>query len=187
MAISPPSDIVLDVARAAGPDAVAAARSELLRKAGDAGKGFTMAEAAPARPTTAPPLTRMASAEPLPDASRKFEAMVLQTFISSMLPKNAEGTYGQGVAGDMWKSMMAEKLAGVVAERGGIGIAAHVLGDFQMDGEERQPIAGISPSAGMTGAGPGAVAGALVDQIQRQMTREIGSFAAPAETGLFKD
>ncbi len=32
--------------------------------------------------------------------------MVLQTFIQNMLPKNTEGVYGEGLSGDMWKSMM---------------------------------------------------------------------------------
>ena len=31
--------------------------------------------------------------------------------MQAMLPKDAETVYGKGVAGDMWKSMMAEKLA----------------------------------------------------------------------------
>lgn len=187
MAISPPSDIVLDVARAAEPDAVAAARAELLRKAGSSGKTFSIAEMdAPRNTGVAQPLTRMASAESLPEASKKFEAMVLQTFIGSMMPKNAESTYGQGIAGEMWKSQMAEKIADVVAERGGIGIARHVMGDFEMDGEKKLAVAGVSQSVGFTGAQPGAIAGALVDQIERQLAREIGTAAKP-ETGLFKD
>jgi len=189
LAISPPSDIVLDVARAAEPDAVAAARAELLRKAGSAGKTFSIAETSESsRPASvAQPLTRMASAESLPEASKKFEAMVLQTFIGSMMPKNAESTYGEGIAGEMWKSQMAEKIADVVAERGGIGIARHIMGDFQMEGDTKVPVAGVSQSVGFTGAEPGAVADALVDQIERQLAREIGAPARPAATGLFKD
>lgn len=187
MAISPPSDIVLDVARAAEPDAVATARAELLRKAGDLGKTFAVDNATPAGPAAPASLTRMASAESLPDMSKKFEAMVLQTFIGSMMPKNAESTYGKGVAGDMWKSMMAEKVADVVAERGGIGIARYLTADFQMDGDKKVPVAGVSAAPGTSGATPGAIAGALVEQIERQLAREIGAAARPAATGLFKD
>lgn len=58
-----------------------------------------------------------------PDAAQKFESFVLQTFIQEMLPKNAEGVFGSGIAGDFWRSMMAEKMAEQVAERGDLGIA----------------------------------------------------------------
>ena len=56
--------------------------------------------------------------------------MVLQTFIQNMLPKDGEAVYGKGMAGDMWKSLMAEKMAQVMAERGGIGIADRMLGQY---------------------------------------------------------
>lgn len=61
-----------------------------------------------------------------PDAAQKFEAFVLQTFIQEMMPDTPEGVYGSGVAGDFWKSMMSEKIAEQVAERGSIGIADYV-------------------------------------------------------------
>ncbi len=55
--------------------------------------------------------------------------MVLQTFIQNMLPKDGAAVYGKGMAGEMWKSMLAEKVARCVAERGGIGIADRMLGE----------------------------------------------------------
>lgn len=61
-----------------------------------------------------------------PDAAQKFEAFVLQTFIQEMMPDTAEGVYGSGIAGDFWKSMMSEKIAEQVAERGSVGIADYV-------------------------------------------------------------
>ncbi len=60
------------------------------------------------------------------DVPKEFEAFVLQTFIQDMLPKNAEGVYGTGIAGDIWRSMLSEQLANEVADRGGIGIADQV-------------------------------------------------------------
>lgn len=57
------------------------------------------------------------------DAAQKFEAFVLQTFIQEMMPKDAEGVFGSGVSGDFWRSLMAEKIAEQVAERGDLGIA----------------------------------------------------------------
>jgi Rod binding domain-containing protein len=60
---------------------------------------------------------------------KDFEAFVLQSFLQEMLPKKAEGVYGSGIAGDVWRSMLAEKLAFEVTERGGIGIADQVRAD----------------------------------------------------------
>lgn len=60
------------------------------------------------------------------DAAQKFEAFVLQTFIQEMMPKESEAVYGSGIAGDFWKSMMSEKIAEQVAERGSVGIADYV-------------------------------------------------------------
>ena len=58
---------------------------------------------------------------------RNFEAMVLQNFVQSMMPKDAEEVYGEGTTGDYWKSMMAEQIAKEIAAGGGIGIADHML------------------------------------------------------------
>ena len=46
----------------------------------------------------------------LPETYRKFEAMVLQNFIKTMLPESEE-VYGKGASGEIWKGMMAEKIA----------------------------------------------------------------------------
>lgn len=53
----------------------------------------------------------------------QFEAFVLQSFIQSMMPEKASEIYGEGTAGEVWKSMLAEKMAKQIAEHGGIGIA----------------------------------------------------------------
>lgn len=61
-----------------------------------------------------------------PDAAQKFEAFVLQSFIQEMMPDTAEDVFGSGISGDFWKSMMSEKIAEQVAERGSVGIADYV-------------------------------------------------------------
>lgn len=63
------------------------------------------------------------------EAHEQFEAMVLTNFVQSMLPTDAESIFGEGTAGDMWKSMMAKEIATVMAKAGGIGIAASLSGD----------------------------------------------------------
>lgn len=102
------------------PD-IAAARADLARRPGATAAAFSVGE----KGTGTPAESGKAA---VPESFKRFEAMVLQTFIQNMLPKDGAAVYGKGMAGDMWKSMLAEKVAGVVAERGGIGIAERMLG-----------------------------------------------------------
>ncbi|MBS1180717.1 MAG: hypothetical protein H6Q99_597 [Proteobacteria bacterium] len=164
MAISPPSDIILDVARAADPERLKVATAKLDRLSETAGTAF--ADLMPAVSDTGDALTALADAAPVVDpapsapfdlhrarlrlqnetavASRvddavaavgdrrakaleSFEAMVLSTFVGSMLPEGAEGVYGSGTAGDVWKSMLSDQLGRQMARAGGIGIADHLV------------------------------------------------------------
>ena len=78
------------------------------------------------------------------DVPKEFEAFVLQTFIQEMLPKDAEGVYGTGIAGDIWRSMLSEKLAFEVAERGGLGIADQVRDSQAIKGMQQPGVTGGS-------------------------------------------
>lgn len=51
-----------------------------------------------------------------------------------MMPKDAETVYGKGLSGDMWQSLLAEKIAEQVTRRGGIGIAAQLARDYSVHG-----------------------------------------------------
>jgi peptidoglycan hydrolase FlgJ len=87
------------------------------------------------------------------DVPKEFEAFVLQSFIQEMLPKKAEDVYGKGVSGDIWRSMLAEKLAAEVTERGGLGIAD------QVRAEQIRKSANVLPGALVeANAAPGAEA-----------------------------
>jgi hypothetical protein len=127
--------------------------------------------------TAAPrlPAANGVSAAPAPklgkvDAPEQFEAFVLQSFIQEMLPKNAEGVFGGGIAGNIWKSMLAEKLGFEVAQRGSLGIAAMVRGngadETRAQGEALRAASGLSNqllTLSMSGAGHSAtVPGAAV-------------------------
>lgn len=127
MAISPPSDLVLDVVRAADPAKVRQAHRNLLDKS--AAGAQTAFDLASGRPVGAD--VRAGDADSVPQSYRDFEAMVLQTFIQSMLPTDASNTFGEGTAGDMWKGMMAEQLGRVLADGGGVGIARQLAEDAQ--------------------------------------------------------
>lgn len=122
MPIAPPSQIGLDVLRPPALPEIAAARAELARRPNGAVAEFSVSDKGD---TTAPAETGKPVA---PETFKRFEAMVLQSFIQNMLPKDGAAVYGKGMAGDMWKAMLAEKVAAVVAERGGIGIADRMLG-----------------------------------------------------------
>lgn len=179
MAISPPSDIVLDVAQAVGKPDLEAARARL-------------ADASAARRASGATFSLMEGAErkaerpagPEGKAYVQFEAMVLRNFMETMLPKENEAVYGKGLAGDMWKSLMAEQLANVVAERGGIGISDRVLGDYYMDGEARVPVAGVSQGQEHeTLSTQTMLSQALVQEIQRNVIMDKQQDGVPGLPG----
>jgi hypothetical protein len=140
MAVSLPSDIVLDVVKAADPAKYQAATKRLSELSGPTGAtefanvfnavGSRSAAGIPLDPhavkTAFHNQTTLAAGRK-DNAHEQFEAFVLQTFVESMMPKDAESVFGKGTAGSIWKSMMAEQMAGQLAKAGGIGIAAHIL------------------------------------------------------------
>jgi len=169
LAISPPSDIVLDVARAAGPADIAEARAALTKRAGGSSAPFTVSET-PMLSRTTMDKTESGDATKF----KRFEAMVLQTFIQNMLPKDTEGVYGKGLAGDMWKSQLAEHIADVMAERGGIGIARSMLADHYLDGKRKVPIGPVSGGPEKTEIDrQTALSTSLVQEMERRMTRSM--------------
>jgi peptidoglycan hydrolase FlgJ len=145
MAISPPSDIVMDVVNAADPTRVQEAQEKLRTQTATLAaarltrqdQGFATDVASLDKAvgmrldrTNAPHSldTKSVSSESqTPETYRKFEAMVLQNFLKYMMPNDSEDVYGKGMAGDIWKSMSAEQIANSIAKRGGIGIADHMM------------------------------------------------------------
>lgn len=128
MAINPPGDIVLDVINAADPSRLEVAQAKL--KAGQAtleaqrlastDKSFNATIAKEhIRDDTR---LNVEHKKEIPAPYRKFEAMVLSNFLKTMMP-DSEEIYGKGATGEIWKGMMAEKLADEISKNGGIGIA----------------------------------------------------------------
>nr|WP_292559494.1 rod-binding protein [Mesorhizobium sp.] len=172
MAISPPSDIVMDVARAADPADIETARAALAKRVGGAAGTFSLDTAAS---VDAGSILSRATADKAAAATdpankfKKFEAMVLQTFIQNMLPKDTEGVYGKGLAGDMWKSQLAERVADVMAERGGIGIAKSMLADHYLEGKRVVPVGPVSGGLEKTEIDQqNSLSTSLVHQLQRK-------------------
>jgi peptidoglycan hydrolase FlgJ len=89
---------------------------------------------ATARPTGADPAGRALPYNMVSQTSKsgelkpaqQFEAFVLQSFVEPMLPKDDSSYFGEGTAGSIWKSMLAERIGAEMAVAGGIGIAAMV-------------------------------------------------------------
>lgn len=142
MALKLDTDLVLDVVRAASPQKVAEAR-KALGSTGAAKADFLAEIGLENEPALPKALTAMPAVKIPETPAQKFEAYVLQTFIEAMLPKNNEAVFGTGFAGDMWKSMLAEQVAGTLAEDGRLGIANRLLGDFTRTEDKLQPIAGV--------------------------------------------
>lgn len=138
MAISPPSDLVLDVVRAADPTQVQEAQAKLksnraafeATSLAEAGAGFQAAVGILNRDTVAGKAAEGVSAvgaKAVPEHLRKFETMVLQNFVKSMMPAESEDIYGKGTAGEMWRGMMADQLGEALGKGGGIGIAESLV------------------------------------------------------------
>ncbi len=124
MSIQPPSDIVLDVAQAADPLKSMAATQKLMRAAASdpSEQGFgdvmenvsaPMADAANAQSRLGFMSVGSGSAHPGPvDAKTKaykgLEALVFQNLFETTLPHDE--SLGTGMAGDVWRSMLAEQL-----------------------------------------------------------------------------
>lgn len=148
LSIQTATDLILDVVRAADP--AVAQKAEAMLEAASVRKS----EAAARTPAferqllassdpSALPLAKVLDAieartesgagaqmvDKTEETYRKFEAMILQKFIGSMLPQDSEELYGKGTAGEIWKGMMAEQLGAVLAKGGGIGIADRMLAD----------------------------------------------------------
>jgi hypothetical protein len=138
MTVAPVSnDLIAEVMKAADPAAqrVAATRLERMVPAGEANFAsvvageFAAGQAAQSAKSTpisggeiasTPIIRKTEGSNPV---YRKFEAFVLQMFVETMLPKDAEDVFGKGTAGNIWRSMLAEQIGNEMAKGNGVGIA----------------------------------------------------------------
>jgi hypothetical protein len=58
-----------------------------------------------------------------------------------MLPKNATNVYGKGTAGEVWRSMLAERIGEELAKSGQVGVAE------RLESSARQPIPATSEAS----------------------------------------
>lgn len=156
MAIQPPSDIILDVARNADStrEAAAVRRLEALAAGETSGGNFAStldklsAPQKPSGPTANAALTfrahgAMASAKSgdrSAQVAQDFEASLLGSLVNEMMPNEAPSLYGQGVGGDVWKSMFAEQIAHQLAKSGTLGLARRLFATHPIESLRGHPL-----------------------------------------------
>jgi hypothetical protein len=145
MTVAPVRDLISEVMAAADPAAQRIAASKLERMAPTADRDFaaTMDQTIDAGAldqiagtgldgggSAATTAIDSAGHAPIIKASsgnsavyRKFEAFILQMFVESMLPKEANEVFGKGTAGSVWRSMLAEQIGNEMSKGNGLGIA----------------------------------------------------------------
>lgn len=133
MSIQPPSDIVLDVAQAADPvkSLAAAQRLTKLSPSDGAGDGFSgvLENLAPLTDNSASLRSRLnvmggsgssAATDARTKAYKGLEALIFQNLFETTLPHDT--SLGPGMAGDVWRSMMAEQLSKQIANVVDLGL-----------------------------------------------------------------
>ncbi len=191
MAIDASSDIVLEVAKAADPTRAAAVVQRLNALAGATGAASatgapsaeaadfadTLAATAPAvasGPSGADARARFSAAAEATDekaakAKTGFEAVMLNSFVSEMLPKDTSSVFGQGLAGDMWKSMLADQVSRQMAKTDALGIAKRLFATHPLaagdalEKVKRADAAAAASTAQMSANSLAAPSGAEVD------------------------
>lgn len=138
MSINPPSDLLIDVARAADPAKSSAATERLVRIAANGGagdEGFAevldgVETPSPAQSSGAfapdPSALKLAKLDNAPnDAEAKayqgIEALVLQNLVETMMP-DSEEFFGAEAGAGIWKSMLAQQLGTALSKRVDLGI-----------------------------------------------------------------
>jgi len=146
MAFNPRTDVVLEVASAADPSRASLAAQRLNALAGSNAPAADFAadvdRAAQASSTAATAnaadaRSRLAEAQGGPDklaqAKTQFEAMMLNSFVGELLPKDTSDFFGKGMAGDMWRSMLAEQVSMQIAKSGKLGLARRLFATHELD------------------------------------------------------
>ena len=57
---------------------------------------------------------------------------MLNSFVSELLPKDTGEVFGQGMAGDMWRSMLAEQVSTQIAKSGKLGLARRLFATHEV-------------------------------------------------------
>jgi peptidoglycan hydrolase FlgJ len=155
VSIKPPSDILLDVARAADPAKSTAAVERLTRLGADGGAddvqfrdvlGKVNAPRSPSLPAIAE--LRFANMQPekaketaQTKAYQGFTALLLENLVDNMMPDDDDGFFGSEAGAGEWRSMLAQELGTSLSKSVDLGIgskhvkSAHARYGSHPDGE----------------------------------------------------
>ncbi len=163
MAFHPTTDVVLDVINAADPARASLAAERLAalaagKPAGDFALDLNKAASA-ATDASAAAATGLADArnaltavtamaDPAARAKVEFEAMAVDGFVRDLLPKDAPAFFGEGVAGDIWRSMLSEQISRQIAKSGALGLSRRLFATHEIATGERRAGASAATSAG---------------------------------------
>src|SRR5271157_177709 len=134
MAINPGTDLLTDALAAADPQRAKAAEERLARLAAQdaqdtsAAPEFQEMLGSENLSLRVPGALSAASHDTVHPAKggnpyEQFEVTVLKSLFELMLPSKANAVFGSGFAGEVWRSMLADSLAGVAGKAGVAGIA----------------------------------------------------------------
>ncbi|HEY1782020.1 MAG TPA: rod-binding protein [Roseiarcus sp.] len=148
MAFNPRTDVVLEVLSAADPSRANLAAQRLKALAGSNAPAADFAAnldraAGAAAAMTSPTVNAAGSRARLAEAAggmnkldqtkTQFEAMMLNSFVGELLPKDTGSVFGEGMAGDMWRSMLAEQVSMQIAKSGKLGLARRLFATHEME------------------------------------------------------
>ncbi len=133
MAINPGADLLSDALAAADPQRAKAAEERLARLAQETQDiaaepefhDVLALEHSSLNVSGAFPTALLATVHPAKRVNpyEQFEVAVLKTLFEAMLPAKTTTVFGSGFSGEVWKSMLADSLAGVAGHAGVAGIA----------------------------------------------------------------
>lgn len=139
MAVSIPSDIVLEVAQARRNDRYARVLEKLNSGSSDPATSFAAAISnvgtAPFVPVKHLPGTHFSGTSRTTESTtafRKLEAQVVKHLVETMLPNSIAGGKAASTANGFWKSTLADTLAQKIADQGQIGLAARLESSFKL-------------------------------------------------------
>jgi Rod binding domain-containing protein len=67
----------------------------------------------------------------------QFESVLMNSFVNEMLPKDAPDAFGQGLAGEMWRSLLAEKISNQIARSGALGLGERLFATHPLSASAR--------------------------------------------------
>ncbi len=142
MSFNPRSDVILEVMKAADPGRAQAAAERLqalgagapaVSFAADLDRVSTASPLPPAGLADARSSVLAAGPDSAPRVKVEFEAMLINSFVGEMLPKNAAGVFGEGTAGDIWRSMLSEQIARQIARSGALGLSRRLFATHDVE------------------------------------------------------